>query len=54
MKPDPRQTTFWTLPAFRHDAQTFIRFVPPLTDAFKETRFGSQRRFVFRWEWLME
>ena len=48
------QTTLVTLPALRQDEQTFTRRIEPLKEAFIECRFGSHRRLVFRWEWLIE
>lgn len=48
------QTALVTLFALRHDEQTRTRRTPPLCCTFIALRFGSQRRFVFRWEWLTE
>lgn len=55
-KPPTRgaQTTFVTLFAFRQDEHTRARRTPPPTRTFIECRFGRQRRFVLRWEWLTE
>src|SRR5664279_2412236 len=41
-----------TLPAFRHEVQTFsFRTVPGATCARTGWMFGSHRRWVRRWEW---
>ena len=40
-----------TLPAFKHEVQTFSRFdVPPMT-VRTVWMLGLKRRFVRRWEW---
>ena len=41
-----------TLPAFRHEVQTFTRLGEPLTIARTRWMFGFQRRLVRRCEWL--
>src|SRR5664279_5538354 len=47
-EPQPRTT----LPAFRHEVQTFsFRTVPGATCARIGWMFGSHRRWVRRWEW---
>src|SRR5664279_5326351 len=47
-EPQPRTT----LPAFRHEVQTFsFRTVPGATCARTGWMFGSHRRWVRRWEW---
>jgi len=42
-----------TLPERMHDVQAFSRFGEPSTIARTLWMFGSQRRLVRRWEWLM-
>jgi hypothetical protein len=42
-----------TRPFLRHEAQTRIRFVRPSTLARTFRRFGSHRRRVRLWAWLM-
>ena len=43
---------FWTLPAFRQEVHTWMRFGVPFTMARTRCTFGFQRRFVRRCEWL--
>jgi hypothetical protein len=40
-----------TLPAFRHEVQTFSRFGVPLTTVRTRWMFGLNRRLVRRWLW---
>ena len=40
-----------TLPAFRHEVQTFSRFGVPLTTVRTRWMFGLKRRLVRRWLW---
>jgi hypothetical protein len=42
-----------TLPERMQDVQAFSLFGEPSTTARTRWMFGSQRRFVRRWEWLM-
>src|SRR5512142_2199153 len=48
-----RQAALTTLPDRRHRVHTFTRLVPPLTTARTVWRFGSNRRGVTLWAWLM-
>ena len=49
------QTTLVTLFALRQDEHTRARTTPPAGErTFIACRFGSQRRLVFRCEWLTE
>jgi hypothetical protein len=47
------QAALMTLPDLRHRVQTLIRFVLPFTTARTVWRFGSNRRGVTLWAWLM-
>ena len=42
-----------TLPDRMHDVQALSRLGDPSTRARTRWMFGSQRRLVLRWEWLM-
>lgn len=48
-----RQAALMTFPDRRQRVQTLIRFVPPLMTARTVWRFGSNRRGVTLWAWLM-
>ena len=45
-----RRGGFCTFPALMQDVQTLIRVGDPATSARTRWMFGSQRRFVRRWE----
>ena len=45
-----RRGGFCTFPARMHDVQTLMRFGEPSMSARTRWMFGSQRRFVRRWE----
>jgi hypothetical protein len=42
-----------TLPERMHEVQAWMRLGVPFTSARTRWTFGSQRRLVRRWEWLM-
>jgi hypothetical protein len=42
-----------TLPERKHRVQIFTRRVPPLITARIDVRFGSHRRLVTLWAWLI-
>src|SRR5512136_2492167 len=49
----PPQAALMILPERRHLVQTRTRLTPPLTTARTVWRFGSNRRGVTLWAWLM-